>query len=144
MTPTAIIRAATVGDASALAPLLGELGYPADAGAVSLRLQRMLGRDDQKILIAEDEHDALGLLALHFFPMLEYERDAALITALVITERARGTGVGRRLVDHAEQLARAVDARRFVVMTHNRRAGAHAFYERLGFEWTGRRYVKSL
>jgi ribosomal protein S18 acetylase RimI-like enzyme len=34
--------------------------------------------------------------------------------------------------------------RRFLVTTHNRRAGAHAFYERLGFEFTGRRYVKDL
>ena len=144
MTGSVTVRSATAADAEALAPLLGELGYPADVAAVSSRLARMLGRDDQRVLIAEDDTGALGALALHFFPMLEYEHDAALITALVITERSRGGGVGRNLVERAEELARAANARRFVVMTHNRRAGAHAFYERLGFEWTGRRYVREL
>jgi GNAT superfamily N-acetyltransferase len=104
----------------------------------------MLARNDQKILIAEDERGALGLLAMHVFPMLEYEQDAALITALVITERARGTGIGRELVTRAEALAIDAGATRFMVTTHVRRAGAHAFYERLGFELTGRRYVKEL
>jgi N-acetylglutamate synthase-like GNAT family acetyltransferase len=138
------VRAATLGDAAALAHLLGELGYPADAAAVAPRITRMLARNDQKILIAEDERGALGLLAMHVFPMLEYEQDAALITALVITERARGTGIGRELVTRAEALAIDAGATRFMVTTHVRRAGAHAFYERLGFELTGRRYVKEL
>jgi N-acetylglutamate synthase-like GNAT family acetyltransferase len=138
------IRAATLADAPVLAPLLGELGYPVDADALRPRLERMLAHDDQQVLIAEDERGTLGLIALHVFPLLEYAEDAALITGLVITERARGLGVGRRLVERAAELARAAGARRFMVTTHIRRAGAHAFYERLGFEFTGRRYVKEL
>lgn len=144
MTAAPRVRDATVADAAAIAPLLGELGYPVAAEDLAPRLARMLQRDDQKILIAEDGEGTLGVLALHVFPMLEYAQDAALITALVITERARGTGVGRMLVVGAEAHARAVGARRFLVTTHNRRAGAHAFYERLGFEFTGRRYVKDV
>jgi N-acetylglutamate synthase-like GNAT family acetyltransferase len=138
------VRDATLADAAAIAPLLGELGYPVDAVDLVPRLARVLERNDQKVLIAEDPEGALGVLALHVFPMLEYERDAALITGLVITERARGIGVGRLLVERAEAFARSCGVRRFLVTTHNRRAGAHAFYERLGFEFTGRRYVKDL
>jgi len=139
-----MVRAATAGDAATIAALLGELGYPADAAAVAPRIARLLARTDQKILIAEDARGVLGLLALAAVPMLEYEQDVALITALVITERARGTGIGRELVARAESLAAAAGATRFMVTTHVRRAGAHAFYERLGFELTGRRYVKEL
>jgi N-acetylglutamate synthase-like GNAT family acetyltransferase len=138
------LRSAARVDAGAIASLLGELGYPSGAEAMATRLGRMLSREDQSILIADDDSGVLGLLALHIFPMLEYDCDAALITALVITERARGMGVGRALVNRAAELARAAGARRFLVTTHNRRAGAHAFYERLGFEFTGRRYVKEL
>jgi N-acetylglutamate synthase-like GNAT family acetyltransferase len=138
------LRSAARADAGAIASLLGELGYPSGAEAMATRLGRMLSREDQSILIADDDSGVLGLLALHIFPMLEYDCDAALITALVITERARGMGVGRALVNRAAELARAAGARRFLVTTHNRRAGAHAFYERLGFEFTGRRYVKEL
>jgi GNAT superfamily N-acetyltransferase len=104
----------------------------------------MLARDDQKILIAENVEGALGLLALHVFPALAYDGNVALIMALVVTAGARGFGVGRALVDRADAVARSLGSTRLLVTTHVRRADAHAFYERLGFEFTGRRYVRAL
>jgi len=139
-----VLREATVADAPVLALLLGELGYPVDDEALGPRMERMLTRDDQKVLIAENTSGALGLLALHVFPVLAYDRDLALIMALVVTERARGLGVGRKLIDRAEAIARSLGASRLMVTTHVRRADAHAFYERLGFEFTGRRYVRAI
>jgi N-acetylglutamate synthase-like GNAT family acetyltransferase len=144
VTTAVVVREATLADAEAVAPLLGELGYPATGAQVSPRMHRMLARDDQKILIAENDEGALGALALHVFPTLTYDHDLALIMALVITEKARGLGVGRTLVDRAEAVARSLGASRLMVTTHNRRADAHAFYERLGFEFTGRRYVRPI
>ena len=139
-----VLREATVADAPVLALLLGELGYPVGDAALGPRMERMLARDDQKVLIAENTSGALGLLALHVFPVLAYDRDLALIMALVVTERARGLGVGRKLIDRAEAIARSLGASRLMVTTHVRRADAHAFYERLGFEFTGRRYVRAI
>ena len=144
MTGAVIVREATVDDAAALAPLLGELGYPVDPAALSVRMRRMLRRDDQKILIAGNTDAALGLLALHIFPVLAYDRDLAMIMALVVTERARGLGVGRQLVVQAAAIGKSLGASRLMVTTHVRRADAHAFYERLGFEFTGRRYVRPI
>ncbi len=144
MKPAVAVREATDADAPALAPLLGELGYPVTGATLAPRLRRMLARDDQKILIAEGEGGSLGLLALHIFPVLAYDRDLAMIMALVITEQARGLGVGRLLVDRAEAMAREAGASRLMVTTHVRRADAHSFYERLGFEFTGRRYVRPI
>ncbi|HEY7235911.1 MAG TPA: GNAT family N-acetyltransferase [Gemmatimonadaceae bacterium] len=144
MTGAVTVREAVVADAAALAPLLGELGYPAGPVELTARMRRMLGRDDQKILIAEDIDGALGLLALHVFPVLAYDRDLAMIMALVVAERARGLGVGRRLVDRAAAIGKSLGASRLMVTTHVRRADAHAFYERLGFEFTGRRYVRPI
>jgi GNAT superfamily N-acetyltransferase len=54
----------------------------------------------------------------------------------------RGQGVGRALVDEAERWGKAHGADRLVVTTALHRADAPVFYERLGFEHTGRRYVK--
>ena len=139
-----MVRDATLADASALAPLLGELGYPAAPDALAARLRRMLGRDDQRILVAERDGPVLGLLALHVFPVLAYDRDLAMIMALVVTESARGLGVGRALIDRAEAVGKSLGASRLMVTTHVRRADAHAFYERLGFEFTGRRYVRPI
>ena len=139
-----VVRDATIADAPALAPLLGELGYPAAIDALASRLRRMLGRDDQRVLVAEREGAALGLLALHVFPVLAYDRDLAMIMALVVTESARGLGVGRALIERAEAIGKSLGASRLMVTTHVRRADAHVFYERLGFEFTGRRYVRAI
>jgi len=138
------VREAILDDAPELAPLLGELGYPVASSDLVARMRRMLGRDDQKVLIAERDGRALGLLALHVFPVLAYDRDLAMIMALVVTQQARGLGVGRSLIDSAEAIGKSLGASRLMVTTHVRRAGAHAFYERLGFEFTGRRYVRSI
>lgn len=142
--PAVMVRDATAADAPLLAPLLGELGYPAAAEALASRMQRMLGRDDQRIFIAERDGAALGLLALHVFPVLAYDRDLAMIMALVVTASARGLGVGRALIERAETVAKSLGASRLMVTTHVRRADAHAFYERLGFDFTGRRYVRAI
>ena len=146
-TPELLIREADPADVGALAPLLGQLGYPVDAAVLVKRMQRMLSRDDEIILVAEGAppaRSAKGLLALHIFPVLAYDADVAMIMALVVAEGARGLGVGRALVERSEAIARERGASRLLVTTHLRRADAHAFYERLGFEHTGRRYVRAL
>ena len=144
MSDSIAVREAALDDAPRLAPLLGELGYAVGADDLLARMRRLLGRDDQKVLIAEGGGRALGLLALHVFPVLAYDRDLAMIMALVVTQAARGLGVGRALVERAEAIGKSLGASRLMVTTHVRRADAHAFYERLGFEFTGRRYVRSI
>jgi GNAT superfamily N-acetyltransferase len=98
------------------------------------------------VFVASDDsgNEVLGLLSLHQFAGLHDDAPVAIITALVVTERARGLGVGRQLVDRAVDLARRWGCTRLMVTTHVRRADAHAFYEHIGFEFTGRRYVKTL
>ena len=144
MSDSVTVRDATLDDAPQLAPLLGELGYPVAPSDLLARMQRLLGRGDQKVLMAERDGRTLGLLALHVFPVLAYDRDLAMIMALVVTQQARGLGVGRALIDRAEAVGRSLGASRLMVTTHVRRADAHAFYEKLGFEFTGRRYVRAI
>ena len=144
-----MIRLASVEDADAIASLLGELGYPTEADRVRARMARLLtGGDNARdaVFVATDSNVAepVGVLALHRFAALHDDADVALIMALVISERARGRGVGRQLVDAAAHTAREWGCSRMLVTTHVRRADAHAFYERIGFELTGRRYAKTL
>jgi GNAT superfamily N-acetyltransferase len=146
---TLTIRPAVLDDAYALAPLLGELGYPADAASVRARLQHLLDTaavtgGDTIFVARRAEDDVVGLLTLHRFSGLHADAPVALITALVVAERARGAGVGRQLVDRAVDAARAWRCGRLMVTTHVRRADAHAFYERIGFELTGRRYARRI
>ncbi len=145
-----MIRPASPDDAPAIASLLGDLGYPTEADRVRTRMARLAtgggtdARDAVFLATEPDEPRPLGVLALHRFAALHDDADVALIMALVVAERARGRGVGRRLVDAAAETARRWGCKRMLVTTHIRRADAHAFYERLRFELTGRRYVLPL
>jgi N-acetylglutamate synthase-like GNAT family acetyltransferase len=136
-----LIRNARVDDAEAIARLLGQLGYPADAASVARRLE-LLG--DDRLVVADLGGAVVGLAQLHVAPSLEYDRPAAKLAAIVVDEAQRGQGVGRALVDAMEAEARAHGCELLYLTTAERRADAHAFYERLGLEYTGRRYAKRL
>jgi GNAT superfamily N-acetyltransferase len=145
-----MIRPASPADAPALATLLGELGYPSGAAEVRARLARVVGASGGKatdavfVAAGDGGSDVLGLLSLHKFSGLHDDAPVALITALVVAEGARGLGVGGQLVERAAETASRWGCTRLMVTTHIRRADAHAFYEHIGFELTGRRYVKAL
>lgn len=138
------IRAAEREDASVVAELLGQLGYPTDAVVVRRRLDTLLSRADSAVVVAEVWGDVVGLGALQLFPVLHEDVPLGQLTALVVAEPCRGRGIGQALVRHLEETARAVGAHRIVVTTANHRAPTHRFYERLGYRWTGRRYARSL
>ena len=137
------IRPAVAGDATVLATLLAHLGYPADAAQVPERLERLRESGDDAFVALLDT-SVVGLATLHSRAVLHSERRVAQLTALVVAPEVRGHGVGRALVLRAEQWARERGAERLVVTTALHRAEAPAFYERLGFAHTGRRYVKQL
>jgi GNAT superfamily N-acetyltransferase len=137
------IRDARRDDSAAIADLLGQLGYPADAEAVSARIRRLLDAGDRLVVADVDGH-VVGLASLHVSPSLEYDEPAGKLAALVVDEAHRGAGIGRLLVEEMEAEARGRGCGVFFVTTAERRADAHAFYERLGLEYTGRRYARAL
>ena len=140
--PSIVIRDAIIEDASVIATLLGELGYPSQPDGVRSRLARLLAREGSRVFVAERSANVLGVLGLHRMPVLTSLSDIAMIIALVVTERARGAGVGRLLVARAEEQARVWQCERIMVTSAERRADAHAFYQHLGYDYTGRRFAK--
>ena len=137
------IRDARPADAPALAALLAELGFPGAAGAVAERLDAMLGAGEV-VLVAVRDGKSLGLLTAHVTPVLHRPTPVGRLTALIVTESARGQGIGRALVGAAERVF-AMRGCGLVEVTSNRRlTDAHAFYERLGYEVTSLRFKKSL
>lgn len=138
------IRAARATDATAVSELLTQLGYPADPSAVRARLQRMMSHDDISLVVAEDRGVVCGAATLHFLQVLHEDSPRGQITSLIVSEAHRRRGVGAALVRHLEQVAATRGVETMVVTTANHRAEAHRFYERLGYEFTGRRYAKQL
>lgn len=138
------IRTAEAADAEALAPLLAELGYPAPPAELTHRLALLRGPDSTVLVATVPTGEVRGLVGLHRLPTLHASAPACYITALVVAAAARGRGVGRRLLEAAEQWARGAGCNRLVVTSAEHRREAHAFYEACGFPYTGRRFVRVL
>ena len=139
-----LVRDAEERDAPAVASLCGQLGYPTPAEAVASRMDRLRsdGGGQVRVVVAVDGDTVVGLATVHLRYMINHEAPIGQLTLLVVDERVRGRGVGRILVAESEAWARARGCKRFVVTTALRRTEAHAFYEKLGFVHTGRRYGK--
>ena len=138
------VRAANTGDSSAIARLLGQLGYPANPADVPGRIARMHSSGTTTVLVATIGARVVGLATSHVLTVINRAGNVAQLTALVVDEAERQKGVGRALVAAVEKFARESGCERLTVTTYHDRAGAHAFYERIGFELTGRRYGKML
>jgi GNAT superfamily N-acetyltransferase len=136
------IREPKSGDAESLARLCTQLGYPAGASALVRRLAHFETDANARAFVAELGGEVLGLTTVQLRFTLNHEAPIAQITLLVVDEANRSGGIGRALVAAAETWAHERGAKRIVVTTALDRAGAHAFYERIGYKHTGRRYGK--
>jgi GNAT superfamily N-acetyltransferase len=136
------VRSAERGDADALARLCTQLGYPAQPTDMPARIERLESDPSVRALVAVDNADVVGLITTHLRHTMNHAAPLAQITLLVVDEARRGGGIGRALVNAAEDWARECGCKRIVVTTALQRADAHKFYERLAYAHTGRRYGK--
>jgi GNAT superfamily N-acetyltransferase len=70
--------------------------------------------------------------------------EVARIMAFVVGFEERGQGVGRTMISTIEDWARQREAAEIMLTTHERRAGAHEFYRRMGYDRTGHRFYIAL
>ena len=139
-----LIRAARASDARAISGLVAELGYPSPSEEIPQRLEVLEASGRAVALVAELDGRVIGLLTAHMLATLHHPHPVAWITTLVVSEGARGTGVGRLLVRGAEDWARTAGATRMSVTSGTQREDAHEFYRRSGYDGTGVRFGKSL
>jgi GNAT superfamily N-acetyltransferase len=126
------IRPIRPGDAEVAAKLCTELGYPVDAPAVLARMQQIAGDANRAVLVACLDGDVVGWIDLSVEYHLQSE-PAALIGGLVVSDAARGRGIGRQLCVAAEDWARGRGVVRLRVRSNAIRERAHGFYLRDGY-----------
>jgi GNAT superfamily N-acetyltransferase len=127
------VRAAKLSDAPSIALLSRALGYPAEVKAVRERLRRILGRDDQRVVVAETPRGTLcGWLQAHSSTAVESGLRVEIV-GLVVSESMRRREVGRGLVAVAETWASEISAETVVVRSNAKRVESHAFYPSLGY-----------
>ena len=143
------IRLAQPDDWPAVAGLLVELGRGVAAGTADDPTHRLqfvghIRQIEHVTLVAVDGEDVLGVIDMEYHQRLGDHRPQARVNDLVVTERARGRGVGRELLSRAEALARKRGCFRMALVTAAWREESIAFYGRQGWQNYGEWFVKPL
>jgi ribosomal protein S18 acetylase RimI-like enzyme len=121
-------------DSAAVADLTSQLGYPANEADIRRRYDLISDREDGRVFVALNaSQDVVGWIHVQATYMLEADTRAE-IWGLVVTEAARGSGVGRALVTEAEDWAMARGLTMVAVRSNALRVDARTFYERLGYK----------
>ncbi len=135
-----------MGDASRIAALSGQLGYPTTTKKMAPRLKHVLKMKDGACFVAETKQDGvIGWVHVSITPLLEVERRAE-VNGLVVDEKVRSHGAGGSLLKAAEQWARKMRCAGMSVRSNVIRDRAHTFYLRNGYEHykTQKAFRKSL
>ena len=130
----ATLRLAVVGDAPELARLFTQLEHPASASDLEARWGPWSAAGNSALVAARADGTLAGVAVLHTMWVLHRAQPLGRITALVVDECERGTGVGRTLVEAAEAQFTGAGCGLLEITSNVALVKAHAFYERIGYE----------
>jgi len=139
-----MIRDAKLTDAPALAALMCELGYKTTPAEMRRRLRSILDDVNYRTLVAEVDGKVCGMIGTLAYASYEHNDPSGRILALVTLANARRRGIGRALIASAEKAFAQKAVTRVSLDTRLTRKDAHKFYESLGYERNGWRFVKQL
>lgn len=141
--PKLKIREAKPSDVPRLVELIHFLGHEIDEKAVRRNL-KALGKTGELPLVASLDKRVVGMCGVGRRIVIHRPALLGRITALVVAEEAQGHGIGRMLVEAAEERMRNAGCKLVEVTSNDRRTAAHAFYRHMGYERTSIRFAKKL
>jgi ribosomal protein S18 acetylase RimI-like enzyme len=138
------IRAAEIRDAAAIAQLMCELGYDTTKSEMEMRMERIATDERYRTFVAVRDGKVCGMIGTVTSPSYEHNDMGGRILALVTSKTMRRQGIGRALIAIAEKDFTQRGIQRIALNTRLAREDAHKFYESLGYERNGWRFVKQL
>ncbi len=136
-----LIREATADDLPAITHLIRLLdgtdrALPPDRALAAF--QEIQQQPNHHLFVAEIEGEIVGTYALVFVQQLSHGgRCSAIVEDVVVHQDTQGEGIGRVLMGHASEQARARGCYKIVLSSGYARQHAHQFYRRLGFQEHG-------
>ena len=138
------IRIAGLKDSLEIAGLMSQLGYPTSSDEMEERLAAILLSSNYKTFVAKYQTKVIGVIGVGVLHYYEKNGKYGRLLALVVDEEWKGNSIGGSLVSEAERWLKEHKVSSIIVNSSNQRHGAHRFYEQLGYEKTGLRFVKPL
>ncbi|WP_249871345.1 GNAT family N-acetyltransferase [Oceanobacillus saliphilus] len=141
-----MIRSAKKNDVEQLAGLMGELGYPVTKEEMQKRFSKINASPSYHTFVAVVDDSVVGMIGMIESHHYEKNDDYIRIVAFVVASTYRNLGVGRKLLEKTESLAREKGIHKLVLNSGNRdeRKDSHRFYERRGFEGKATGFYKVL
>ena len=128
-----IVRTAQRGDAAAVAALSAQLGHDEAVDEIGKRIEEIRAQGNGEVYVAVVPPDnvvgwvqVFGLLLVELPPLAE-------VGGIVVDSRYRRIGIGRSLMEAAEQWARQNGLATLRLRGNVQRNDSHAFYRRLGY-----------
>ena len=140
------IRDFVLSDVQAVTGLTKELGYPSTEEEMNVRMKKIIDNPLYRTLIAVKEEEVVGYCGIFLYDCWEHNEPILRVEVLVVKTEARRYGIGKVLMEKAEQWARERGASIISLNSGNRaeRESAHKFYPSLGFEARSIGYSKRL
>ena len=118
----------------------GDVLTPDEARAIWQQFARY---PNYRLFVAEDKGGEIvatyALLVMH--NLAHRGAPSAIAEDVVVAPGRQGQGIGRQMMAHAVQQARAAGCYKLALSSNAKRVAAHAFYESLGFAQHGLSFV---
>jgi GNAT superfamily N-acetyltransferase len=141
--PEPRLRDAKPADAPAIVALVQLLGHEVDEKGVLTRIN-LLATDKLTPLVATLDKQVVGLCGISLMVAIHRDQPVGRVNILIVSEDARGQGIGRLLLEAAESNLRELGCAMVEITSNDRLTAAHAFYRHMGYERTSIRFAKTL
>ena len=143
------ITKATEKDIPTILELLYELERPMPIDEKEIKMFKKKIKsyfiDSQKsIFVAKHDSKIVGLVSVIFLQRLNRARLEMYIPELIVTEKLRYSGIGKKLMFHCMEIAKKNDCYRIRLESGNKRTESHKFYKNLGFEQSALSFTKHI
>lgn len=141
---TVTIRKAITRDAAAVATIMRDLGwfeainaesFEATTAKITRHIDLCHADDSHLVYVAEIDGVVQGYSAVHFIPYLIFNGPEGYVSELFVSVSARNQGIGTRLLDTIEQVARQRGCSRLGLLNSKFRESYHReFYKKRGWQ----------
>jgi GNAT superfamily N-acetyltransferase len=135
------IRIAIPKDAAAVADLIVQMGYPVSEPDAELRMKQY-AQPRYRLLLAEDEGETVGLIALHIYDVLHLPAPEGRVISFCVDDKVRNKGVGTALLYEAENFFKESGCYKIVLNCNLRRTDTHQYYINRGYQFTSKHFAK--
>jgi ribosomal protein S18 acetylase RimI-like enzyme len=137
-------------DAKSIIKLQAQLDRPLPKNKHQIRKFQQLVKDyirlkdSRGIILATSNSKVIGMVSYVLIDRLNQPLSELWIPELVVTNEYRNRGIGKRLVQKCESIARKNKCYRIRLESRNDRIGSHDFYKKIGFSQMALAFEKKL